>query len=127
MAGLVSLQVAPGTTTNGGDLTGSTDGTRINVVSNRCDDIPAGRYFNPAAFAVPAKGSFGNAGANIFYGPRTTNWDLLTKRVRPREGRLLSVRGEAFNISGARIDPNFGLAGAARLPRNVQLSARFVF
>jgi hypothetical protein len=57
---------------------------------------------------------------------------------------MLSVRGEAFNIwnhtqfsglftsaqfqpGGAQIDPNFGLPSAARLPRNVQLSARFVF
>ena len=150
LSGITTFQTGapftPGfTTTNGADLTGSTDGARISVISNPYDDIPAGRYFNPAAFAVPAKATFGNAGSNILYGPGTNNWDLsLTRRVRFREGRMLSVRGEAFNIwnhtqfsglftsaqfqpGGAQIDPNFGLPSAARLPRNVQLSARFVF
>jgi hypothetical protein len=132
-------------TTDGADISGSTDAARIDVISNPYDNIPAGRYFNPAAFARPAKATFGNAGANVLYGPGINNWDLsLTKRVRFSESRALSVRGEAFNIwnhtqysglyttaqfqpSGAQIDPNFGLPSAARAPRNVQLSARFTF
>jgi Carboxypeptidase regulatory-like domain len=132
-------------TTDGADISGSTDAARIDVISNPYDNIAAGRYFNPAAFARPAKATFGNAGANVLYGPGINNWDLsLTKRVRFSESRALSVRGEAFNIwnhtqysglyttaqfqpSGAQIDPNFGLPSAARAPRNVQLSARFTF
>ena len=133
------------TTTNGADITGSTDGARIDVISNPYDSIPAGHYFNPAAFALPAKGTFGNAGPNILYGPGINNWDLsLTKRFLLGESRVLSLRGEAFNVwnhtqfsgvyatanfqpTGAQIDPTFGLPSSARLPRNVQLSARFNF
>jgi len=120
-------------------------GDWILVAGNPYDGIPAGRYFNPAAFAVPAKGTFGDAGTNILYGPGVNNWDLsMTKRFRLGESRVLSLRGEAFNVwnhtqfssvystaqfqpGGAQIDPTFGLPSAARAPRNVQLSARFTF
>jgi len=150
LSGITTFQTGspftPGfTTTNGADITGSTDGARILVAGNPYDGIPAGRYFNPAAFAVPAKGTFGDAGTNILYGPGVNNWDLsMTKRFRLGESRVLSLRGEAFNVwnhtqfssvystaqfqpGGAQIDPTFGLPSAARAPRNVQLSARFTF
>jgi hypothetical protein len=115
------------------------------VISDPYSDIPAGHYFNPAAFAVPLKGTFGNAGPNILYGPGTDNWDLsLTKRFRFGDVRALSIRGEAFNVwnhtqysgvystaqfqpTGAQIDANFGLPSTARPARNIQLSARFTF
>jgi hypothetical protein len=150
LSGITTFQTGapftPGfSTTDGQDITGSTDSARIDVVGNPYDNIPAGRYFNPTAFARPAKATFGNAGPNILYGPGISNWDLsVTKRVRLGESRAISVRGEAFNIwnhtqfsglyttaqfqpSGAQIDPNLGLPSTARSPRNVQLSARFTF
>jgi len=150
LSGITTFQTGspftPGfTTTNGADISGSTDGARIDVISNPYDNVPTGHYLNPAAFALPAKATFGNAGANILYGPGTNNWDLsMTKRLRFGESRMLSLRGEAFNVwnhtqfsgltttaqfqpNGTQIDPNFGLPSAARLPRNVQLSARFTF
>lgn len=150
LSGITTFQTGspflPGfTTTNGEDLTGSTDGARIEVIGNPYDNIPSGHYFNPAAFALPAKMTFGNAGPNILYGPGTNNWDLsMTKRFAFGEGRLLSLRGEAFNVwnhtqfsgvystasfmpGGVQIDPNFGLPSAARAPRNIQISARFTF
>ena len=150
LSGITTFQTGspftPGfTTTNGADITGSTDGARIDVISNPYDNIPAGRYFNPAAFAVPAHATFGNAGANILYGPGTNNWDLsATKRFRIGESRMLSFRGEVFNTwnhtqfsglyttaqfqpSGVQIDPNFGLPNAARAARNIQISGRLTF
>ena len=150
LSGITTFQTGspftPGfTTTNGADISGSTDAARIDVIGNPYDNIPAGRYFNPAAFALPAKATFGNAGANILYGPGTNNWDLsMTKRFRFGESRALSLRGEAFNIwnhtqfsgltttarfqpTGVQIDSNVGMPSTARLPRNVQLSARFNF
>ena len=150
LSGITTFQTGspftPGfTTTNGADITGSTDSARIEVLSNPYNDIPAGHYFNPAAFAVPAKATFGNAGPNILYGPGVNNWDLsMTRRFHLGESRQLSVRGEAFNVwnhtqfsgvystaqfqpTGAQIDPAFGLPSSARSPRNVQLSARFTF
>ena len=150
LSGITTFQTGspftPGfSTTNGADITGSTDSARIDVVSNPYDNLPAGHYFNPAAFALPAKGTFGNEGPNILYGPGTNNWDLsITKRFKFGESRTLSLRGEAFNIwnhtqfsgvystaqfqpNGAQIDPNLGLPSSARPARNIQLSGRFVF
>lgn len=122
----------------------STDGARIFVLSNPYDNIPAGHYYNPAAFGVPKTGTFGNAGVNILYGPGTDNWNLsLTKRFKFGESRSLAIRGESFNTwnhtqfsglfntanfsNGVQIDPNFGTPSAARGARNIQLSARFMF
>ena len=151
VSGITTFQTGapflPGfSTTNGENITGSTDGARIEVISNPYDNIPAGHYFNPAAFAVPKVGTFGNAGPNILYGPGISNWDLsLTKRFKFSESRTLSFRGEAFNVwnhtqysslyttanfnptAGTQIDPNFGLPSGARNPRNIQISARFMF
>jgi hypothetical protein len=132
-------------TTNGEDISGSTDGARIKVVSNPYNNIPPGLYFNPSAFALPAVSTFGNAGSNILYGPGANNWDLsMTKRFHIAESRVLSIRGEAFNAwnhtqfssiystanfqpNGTQIDPTFGMPSAARPARNIQLSARFMF
>ncbi len=150
LSGITTFQTGapylPGfTTTNGEVISGSTDSARIEVVGNPYDNIPAGHYFNPAAFALPKVGTFGNAGPNILYGPGISNWDLsLTKRFKFGEGRALSIRGEAFNAwnhtqfssvystaqfqpTGAQIDPTLGLPSAARNPRNIQLSGRFMF
>jgi hypothetical protein len=150
LSGITTFQTGapflPGfTTTNGENITGSTDSARIEVIGNPYDNIPAGHYFNPAAFTVPKIGTFGNAGPAILYGPGINNWDLsLTKRFKFGEKRALSIRGEAFNAwnhtqfsgvyataqfqpNGNQIDPTWGLPSAARNPRNIQLSGRFMF
>jgi hypothetical protein len=151
LSGITTFQTGapylPGyTTTNGEVISGSTDSARIEVLSNPYDNIPAGHYFNPAAFAVPAVHTFGNAGPNILYGPGISNWDLsMTKRFKFGEARSLAFRGEAFNVwnhtqyssvystanfnptLGTQIDPTFGLPSAARNPRNIQVSARLTF
>jgi hypothetical protein len=74
LSGITTFQTGapftPGfSTNNGAHLTGSTNSARIDVISNPYDNIPLSRCFNLAAFAAPAKGTFGNAGANILYGP----------------------------------------------------------
>jgi hypothetical protein len=151
LAGITTFQTGapfqPGfTTTNGENISGSTDSARIQVIGNPYNNVPAGLYFNPAAFAVPAVHSFGSAGFNILYGPGISNWDLsLSRKFRFTESRVFSIRGEAFNAfnhtqfsnvyatanfnptTGAQIDPTFGMPSAARSARNIQLSARFMF
>ena len=48
---------------------------RVNVVSNPFQNVPvltnttAVQYLNPAAFAKPATGTFGNIGRDLYYGP----------------------------------------------------------
>lgn len=151
LAGITTFQTGapfqPGfTTTNGENITGSTDSARIEVVGPPKSNIPAGLYFNPAAFTVPAVHTFGNAGWDILYGPGINNWDLsLSKKFRFSESRVLSFRFEGFNAfnhtqfssvyatanfnptTGAQTDPSFGMPSAARNPRNIQLSGRFMF
>jgi hypothetical protein len=56
-------------------------------------------WINPAAFAVPASGTFGDAGRDIFRGPGLWQLDLgLGKQIPLTERFCLQFRAEAFNI-----------------------------
>lgn len=56
-------------------------------------------WFNIAAFAVPAKGQWGNAARNLGRGPGVNQLDLSTqKNFRIREGHRLAFRAEFFNV-----------------------------
>lgn len=56
-------------------------------------------FLNPAAFAVPAAGSFGNLSRNALKGPGFQQFDLiLNKRFRFSESKSLESRTEIFNI-----------------------------
>lgn len=68
---------------------------------------PAGGYLNPAAFAQPADGSFGNLGRNQIYGPGFWNTDFSILKSTPlRKNLELQLRAEFFNIFN---HPNFAL------------------
>ncbi len=55
-------------------------------------------WFNPAAYAVPAPFTFGNAGRNSIYGPNLFTADLaLDKTFRIAERAGLQFRWEVFN------------------------------
>jgi hypothetical protein len=150
LSGITTFQTGapftPGfSTTDGQDISGSTEGARIDVVGNPYQNLKPGTYFNAAAFARPARGTFGNAGTNILTGPGINNWDIsVGKRFIFSEQKLLQFRTELFNAwnrtqfsglytsasfqpSGAQIDPNIGLPSSARPPRNIQLSLRLTF
>src|SRR5262249_19347278 len=56
-------------------------------------------WFNKAAFATPAPGTFGNAGRNIIIGPGTNIADFsLNKITKITERVSLQFRSEFFNI-----------------------------
>jgi hypothetical protein len=56
-------------------------------------------WFNPAAFATPAAGTWGDLGRNIGRGPGYYEIDTaLQKRFRLNERFGLNVRAEAFNL-----------------------------
>jgi len=57
------------------------------------------QFFNPAAFALPAAGNFGNVGRNIMTGPTFWNVDFaLFKKIPIRETMRLEFRAEFFNF-----------------------------
>jgi hypothetical protein len=106
-------------------------------------------WFNPAAFAAPAPGTYGNEGRNEFYGPPTHQIDFsMFKNIQIRENIKLQLRAEIFNlfnfrnlsgpannVSGSNLgevgstyDVSFGAPGIGPgAPRNVQLAAKIIF
>jgi hypothetical protein len=67
-------------------------------------------WFNPAAFAMPVPGTFGNLGRNTVYGPGLVQVDVsINKEIRVHEKCGAQVRVEAFNILN---HPNFGQPNA---------------
>ncbi len=86
---------------------------RPDLVGDPYQNVPAGLFFNPAAFGDPSDSVdpsdplnlFGNAGRNILTGPSFKNFNLsLLKNIRLREGLRLQFRAEAFNVFN---HPNF--------------------
>lgn len=136
-------------TTDGADITGSTEGARVNIIGDTYlpkDERSFGRNFNTAAFARPASRDFGNAGQNSMYGPGVNNWDISVSKRFPlfSESRYLQFRGEFFNVwnhtqfssmdttarfnpAGQQVNLNFGAFTGARDPRLIQLSLRLNF
>ena len=114
--------------------------------SNGTDD---NFWFNPAAFAAPANGTFGNAPRNLLRNPGQQQWDIaLFKNFSMGGIRRLQFRAEIFNFpnhpdlgnaqtgtvtgGGAGFaDPtnaNFGrVTTKTNDRRDIQLSLRFVF
>jgi hypothetical protein len=95
------------------------------------------QWLNPAAFAQPALGTYGNMGPATLLGPGFFGIDMnLTRRFQIRERYFLEVRGEAFNVLNHvnPLDPvstltssTFGQILAANDPRILQLVLKFVF
>jgi hypothetical protein len=95
-------------------------------------------WFNPAAFAAPAAGTFGNAPRDDIYNPGQSEWDLaLFKNFRTGGTTQVQFRAEVFNLlnhpnlNGAQFDPTnsaFGrVTGKDDSRRDIQLSLRFQF
>jgi hypothetical protein len=82
--------------------TGGVHDSRANCIGNAyagvSTDPRSGFWINPAGFAVPATGTFGNCGARNFHGPPFTNADLsLFKSFQVLERFRFEFRAEAFN------------------------------
>jgi len=119
---------------------------RPNLVGNpHVPFNPLGPYLNPAAFAQPLPGTYGDLGRNVFSGPGLNDFDMsFVKSQQISRDWWLRLRAEFFNIwnhpnfanpsttfgSGFRLtstpdsfNPYFGNGS----PRNVQLVAEFEF
>jgi len=99
---------------------------------------PCVNYLNPAAFTLPAAGTFGNVGKGSLRGPNLINWDTGIFKEFPLRGERvkLQFRGEFFNVLN-RVNfnnPNltftaggFGSITSAADPRIGQLALKVVF
>jgi len=95
------------------------------------------RWFNTAAFAQPAAGSFGTSGRNILRGPGVNNLDLAAfKNFELGKGTRVQFRLESFNafnhtqfngVSTNLTSANFGVVTSARPGRINQLGLKFIF
>jgi hypothetical protein len=106
-------------------------------------------YFNPAAFAVPPAGTYGNLPRNAYYGPGFKTVDLSVFKTTKLNGRVsLQARWEVFNVfnwinwanpgSSMSNSTSFGLLtntsqgnnapgiGSGE-PRNMQLALKLIF
>ncbi len=115
LSGILSIQsgppINPGFSIVGGtpDYTGTPDvGARINVVGDPFRNVPAGLYFNPAAFAPPAVGTtittpvLGNlgGGSGVMSLPHYSNVDATMSKFIPlfSERRGLKLQAQAYNV-----------------------------
>jgi len=95
------------------------------------------QYLNPAAFALPTAGTFGNLGAYALYYPFFNNWDVaLQKNFRVTERVNTAFRAEFFNIpnhlsytalSTTFTSATFGQVTGATDPRTMEFALRFSF
>ncbi len=114
------------------------------VTANASQSFSAGNgndqnfWFNPAAFANQAAGTFGNAPRNLIYGPGQQQWDIaLFKNFGLGGSSKVQFRAEVFNfinhanLNGPSTDitnANFGRSTSKSDDRrDIQLSLRFLF
>jgi hypothetical protein len=106
-------------------------------------------WYNPAVFASPAPGSYGDFHRNSIYGPGILNFNMsLFKNFNFTENTRIQLRFEAYNVfnhtqwgninvglsaptSGTTFSgANAGSSGqitSARDPRQLQLGGKFYF
>jgi hypothetical protein len=111
---------------------------RPNLVGNPDLSNPTtSQWFNTAAFAFPAAGTFGNAGRNILEGPGFESVNVsLVKNTHFSERVNLQFRAEAFNLfnhpnfnlpDNFLGSPTFGRITSARDPRHIQFGLKLLF
>jgi hypothetical protein len=96
------------------------------------------KYFNTAAFAPNALGTFGTAPRNLMRGPGSVNFDVaLMKKFQVREKASVQFRSEFFNAfnkpnlgtpySNLNVSNRFGKIESAGSPRIVQFGLKLSF
>jgi hypothetical protein len=125
-------------TTNQDRALNGMSGQRVNQLQEDAyGDGTPDKFLNPAAFALPAMGTFGNVGIGSVVGPRNWQFDLSLSRVfQFRESQRMEFRAEAFNITNSfrMFNPEtnfnsntFGRVTSARDPRIMQFALKYFF
>jgi hypothetical protein len=132
-----------------GNTNGGRRGLRVNQLSDPFANLPAGNYYiNPAAFAPPADGAYGDTGRAIFRLPGRNQWDItLSKFWNTSQKTRLQFRADFINAfnktqfttvnnvcnaglsdsSCAIANNSFGQFDGVRLAREIQLSLKLFF
>jgi hypothetical protein len=87
--------------------------SQVGWIGGRADEVPGveryirnkshdkgALWFNPAAFAPPKPGTWGNSGRNILWGPGYHNWDMSVFKdvIMPfAESQRLQIRADFFD------------------------------
>jgi hypothetical protein len=111
---------------------------RPNVLRDPELSSPApARWFDTAAFVMPPRGTFGNAGRNILEGPGFANVNFsVVKNTALAERVNLQIRSEFFNLfDRANFDlpdnflgsPTFGQVLSAQAARRIQFGVKLIF
>src|SRR5205823_6443625 len=135
-------------------ITSGQDRSLSGVTTQRAQQVSGNPYgtnrltnfLNPAAFALPGLGSFGNMGTNTIQGPHTWQFDMAMVRVfKMRETQSVEARIEAYNVTnsfrpgvgpftssiGAPVtnlsSGNFGQINQALDPRLLQFALKYEF
>ncbi|HEV2462596.1 MAG TPA: carboxypeptidase regulatory-like domain-containing protein, partial [Acidobacteriaceae bacterium] len=103
------------------------------------------QYFNPAAYVVPADGTYGNAGRDSLVGPGLAELDASVKKLTPvTERTTLQFRAEFFNVlnhtdfgtpnevvysaAGATPSPTAGvITSTSSTSRQIQFGVKLLF
>jgi hypothetical protein len=139
VSGIVTFQSGnPLTITIPGDRAGTGAGGQRPNLTGPVERIKSiAQWFTTTAFALPALGTFGNAGRGLVRGPGINDWDVsFIKKTQLRERVALQFRAEFFNLfnhtqfSGVGAgfgSGTFGQVTSARNPRVSQLALRLAF
>lgn len=125
----VTFAIVPGT--------GVTQVVRPSLTGAPLYAAPAGLFLNPAAYAPPPPGAWGDAGRNSITGPSQFNLDMALQRSFFLRDRLsCNFRLEADNVLNHVVFPSwdtvagsaqFGLPLAANPMRSIKTYLRLVF
>jgi hypothetical protein len=132
---------APLTITSGADraVSGLANQTADRVLDDVYQDRSGNldtQYFNRAAFALPALGSYGNVGFFSTRGFATWSLDVALSRIFSLGTHRIEARWEVFNPFNVAIpndpatalsSPAFGRVTTMRDPRVMQFAAKYVF
>ena len=141
--GIVNLQsgfpfnvTIPGDTANTG--VGSQRPNLVSPPSNNCGNGRLTNCIDPAAFALPAAYTYGNAGRNLLYGPELYNIDFSALKNFPiKEVANLQFRAELFNLfntpafsnpNATYTNSNFGsITSTKHDNREIQFALKLLF
>ncbi len=112
-------------------------GVRPRLTGVSIEPTAEGSYANPAAYAAPLVGSWGNAGRNSIRGPAQFSLDMSVARVFRMGGRFslewsLAATNVLNRVTYSTIDtivtsPQFGLPTLANPMRRIHTSLRWRF